>query len=316
MPELERLRDVALFGAGAAVTAWIVRTAMAAPPPAVVGARIAWRPVRSSPAEVTLRPTDDAHVYQGAPGTNYGAEPELYVRIHDTEGGRAYLKFDLSPIPSGSYITSAKLRLYCTSRQRADTDWRAWSVADDTWTEGTLTWYNKPPPVAVIWGPAPIGDPGWKEVDVTSWVRENWEAGDLLVSVMLESLDLIIYFSSKEGAAPPELVVTYEPVAPPAVLGYLDVDVRATAGVVPLTATVTCYVDGEPIGTMSVALPELGVWERVSFPWTQAGSFTAYAEAYAVDATGATSPTVRTPDLPFTAEVAPVVEVAIGWRAV
>jgi len=318
MPELERLRDVALFGVGAAAAAWIVRTAMAVPPPkpVAVAARIAWRPLGSSPVEASLPPVADTFAHETFPDANFGGSATL-DKEDITPGSRrwAYLKFDLGGIPEGSTIISARIRTYAEGHFEPTT-LNAYHCHNDAWTEYGLTWANRPARDELLGSvavPGP-GAPAWVEVDVTPAVQEDF-ATDKVTSLVLTGGSLI-HDGSKESATPPELVVEYEPVAPPAILGYIDVDVRATAGVAPLEATVAVYVDGALFGELTGTLAELDRWYRFSFPYDVPGDHVAYAEAYAVDAAGVRSPTVRTAEIPFTAGVAPVVEAAIGWTPV
>ena len=93
-----------------------------------------------------LAPVADAQVASGNAGTNYGAGTNLYLQ--SAAGGfgneRAWLKFDLSAIPSGATISDAALQLW---------DWKSTGAAlpaevrggnDDSWTEGGINWSNQP----------------------------------------------------------------------------------------------------------------------------------------------------------------------------
>ena len=74
----------------------------------------------SDPIQVTLRPpTDDAYGDQLAPSANFGDEPELYAARYLFSENYYHrlsaIRFDLSPIPAGSTIDSATLRLGLTA---------------------------------------------------------------------------------------------------------------------------------------------------------------------------------------------------------
>ena len=92
-------------------------------------------------------PTSDAFVQQGIPTVNFGDNTTLMVKKDDNYLGgyynrEAFLKFDLSNI-SGT-IGSAQLMLFVESVGVGSTTIGISSVEDDTWTEGGITWNNKP----------------------------------------------------------------------------------------------------------------------------------------------------------------------------
>lgn len=90
-------------------------------------------------------PTDDALVNntkQGNVYTNY----YLSVYFDGAVYNRSYLKFDLSSIPDDAVINSAELRLYSITSPNSiikpvvDLNY----VANDSWSETTLNWTNRP----------------------------------------------------------------------------------------------------------------------------------------------------------------------------
>ena len=93
-------------------------------------------------------PTSDAFVQQGIPTVNFGDNTTLIVKKDDNYldghyNREAFLKFDLSNI-SGT-ISSAQLMLFVESVGAGSTTTIGISnVEDDTWTEGGITWNNKP----------------------------------------------------------------------------------------------------------------------------------------------------------------------------
>lgn len=77
--------------------------------------------------------------------TNYGADPQLVVWAnYPNFGGRSYLKFDLSAIPAGHVITGASLNLFQFNGGGYASGVDVFRVAEDGWSEGTITWNNQP----------------------------------------------------------------------------------------------------------------------------------------------------------------------------
>jgi len=98
---------------------------------------------------LTLYPTDniygDAYVYDLASDTNYGKLPYLISGV--SRGGgvyRTYIKFNLSSIPLGSTVLSARLNLvYYNARSGCVIEVY---TASGMWYENNITWSNAPQP--------------------------------------------------------------------------------------------------------------------------------------------------------------------------
>ncbi|MEO5884220.1 MAG: DNRLRE domain-containing protein, partial [Candidatus Limnocylindrales bacterium] len=154
---------------------------------------------------VTFLPGADAYVQSGGPTSNYGKATVLRVRA-PSPAYRSFLRFDVSGL--GGPVTSARLRLYVTDATR---DAGAVYAVSSAWTETAITWNNAPAlPVAAI---APIGAAalGWVEVDVGSVVGANGTYAFAISSPSTDSL----YTSSREGANPPQLVLSVDPTPAP-----------------------------------------------------------------------------------------------------
>src|SRR5262249_53256848 len=129
----------------------------------------------------------------------------LRVKSQSGSSYQSFLRFDLSSL-AGS-VLSARLRLSCTD---ASTNGGTVHVAPMAWTETGLTWANKP---AL---PAPLRSlgavtPGWVEVDVPSAVTGPGQIAFALAGGNTNSAQ----YSSREGATPPQLVVTTGTPSPP-----------------------------------------------------------------------------------------------------
>jgi hypothetical protein len=167
-------------------------------------------------AMTTLPPSADAHVRGGAhAGVNFGAASALELK----DGANAdfkrqvYLGFDLGPIQG--VVTNATLRLFVASKEGGDSaiPVKAYQVANDNWTEGGITWNNRPAAGALI-ATANVTSAGvWYSWDVTAFVATQ-AAGDAAASFVLMDTDLtglMATFHSREGANVPALDLTWTP---------------------------------------------------------------------------------------------------------
>lgn len=153
------------------------------------------------PPITTLTAIADGRVKSTSPTSNYGTDDYLRTR-DDPAGGtvyRSYLRFDLTAIATP--ITSATLRLYVSdgSDDGGDVYPVDWNGA-----ESALTWNSAPPltgsPVGSL-GAVTAG--GWAEVNVTPAISP----GQIIEFGLASNSTNSAFYSSREGANPPELVV-------------------------------------------------------------------------------------------------------------
>jgi hypothetical protein len=152
---------------------------------------------------LTFTPTDDAQVRSSSATTNYGALVTIRTGGEGTTTiYRSYLKFDVSGL-SGT-VSAVKLRLFATDASPNIV--HVFPVADTTWTEGAITWNNKPPMGAAEVGSAPVPTlNGYNEITLDpSAVGGN---GVVSFGLTIDGTNSAI-FSSTEGANAPQLVVT------------------------------------------------------------------------------------------------------------
>jgi PKD repeat protein len=149
---------------------------------------------------LTFTPTDDSFVRSNLPNELNGGLNNLrsFKNLAETH---SYLKFTVTGL-TGS-VVSAKLRLYVVDASpNAGT---LYPVADTTWSEGTLTWTNKPPASSTPIGPAGPAKLGtWVEIDLGSTITGDGTYSLALVGTYPDAA----WFSSKEGANSPQLVLT------------------------------------------------------------------------------------------------------------
>lgn len=153
---------------------------------------------------LTFTPVADAHVRSLSPTSNYGLDPQLRVRDGSSDGTvtfNAYLKFDVSGVTSS--IVSATLRLWVdTGTANGGTVY----PTTDNWTETGLTWNTAP---AI--GSTAIAGIG--RTTTGTWVDIPLGAGAIVPGAMnafaIRSVTTSsAYYSSRQGANPPQLVIT------------------------------------------------------------------------------------------------------------
>jgi hypothetical protein len=165
-----------------------------------------------------LTPIADAYISYGAPSTNYGTAPTLYVGKSETSIGRSLFQFDLSSIPSGSTVISATfqadLAASSTSPPSLDVELKR---VDAPWTESGVTWNTQPGTTSVGKVNGVGAAMGYYDWDVAGLVQ-SWLDGTANHGLALWSYTESAFgwrgFASRESASPPRpsrLVITYRP---------------------------------------------------------------------------------------------------------
>jgi hypothetical protein len=167
---------------------------------------------------VTLAPDADAHVRDGtSAGTNFGNAGKIEVKSQSTAGNTriAYLRFPLGGLGP---VVSARLRLFGNRPSTNTVTDSAFAVADNGWSETTITWNNRPPLGAAALSPGVVVTPTaqYYEWDVTSFVegQRNNDSGEVSLAVKMDSNVTIgpDSFNSREATGSrPQLVVTTGP---------------------------------------------------------------------------------------------------------
>ena len=130
-------------------------------------------------ANGTLSAIDDTWVDQNSPTSNKGTDDELIVRSKSSDDNRrAFVKFDVSSVASGSEVTKATLRLFLKDAPGASRTYQVYRITD-AWTEDSLDWDPQPSNAGVT-DDATTGTTNnvWLEWDVTSDVQ-GFASGDL-----------------------------------------------------------------------------------------------------------------------------------------
>ena len=163
---------------------------------------------------VEITPTDDAYVHSGSPSQNFGNEIILAIGSSVSGYYNTFIKFDLSSF-SGATIQQANLRFfssYSWGTFPTDSILITRNAAD--WSEGTITWNNKPGYLE----PTPISSPssiGWWTIDVTGWVQDMVDGTDPNFGFRVYRNGTVLdgfYMHSKENTDNrPELQIQYTP---------------------------------------------------------------------------------------------------------
>src|SRR3990167_10011802 len=130
-------------------------------------------------ANGTLSAIEDTWVDQNSPTSNKGTDDELIVRSKSSDDNRrAFVKFDVSSVASGSEVTKATLRLFLKDAPGASRTYQVYRITD-AWTEDSLDWDPQPANAGVT-DDATTGTTNnvWLEWDVTSDVQ-GFASGDL-----------------------------------------------------------------------------------------------------------------------------------------
>ncbi len=179
-------------------------TGSATPTPTLTPTVTATSTPTLSGTPLSYSPTADARVVEASPTTNYGTATTLQASAATGARTTSFIRFSVSGI-SGT-ITSATLRVYCTTNGTANGP--AVYLADDNWTEsgaGGIIWNNQPAIISTAAANAgSIALSTWVDYDVTALING---AQTYTFALVGDSNDGVT-FSSREGSAPPQLVIT------------------------------------------------------------------------------------------------------------
>ncbi len=204
-----------------------------------------------------VTPVADSYIVESAKTKNYGTSTTLRADKSSGQNEESLLRF--SAQYTGT-LQSATLRLYTTS---SSSNGPAVYATGSGWTETGVTWNNRPARTGSALGNVGSVNSGkWVEYDVT---RAIAGPGTVSFVVIGDSTDGI-GFSSREGANPPQLVITSASTAPTATPTAAPVTPTATSAVPQPTASPTPVATppagpqptAVPTGTRVVWLPLLG----------------------------------------------------------
>ena len=163
---------------------------------------------------MTYSPSADSYVRSGAPTTNFGTATELASSSTDS---RAYLKWATgNTVPSGSTITSLKLRLFTKNISVTSGGFEVHPTSS-SWAENTLIWNSQPTWNSQVLGTSPTPlDEQWVEVNLPATALNR--TADTALAVRYTVSGSNGRFTSREYANTtqrPQLIVDYTTDSPP-----------------------------------------------------------------------------------------------------
>jgi hypothetical protein len=213
---------------------------------ALIAAAVIGLPVPA--AAVLARLSDDTHASQAARTTNFGSAPTLLVQGPGQTAAQAYVRFDLTTLPSGTRgadVARAVLRLWVTKVTRPGM-LDVYSVRGG-WSEDALTAANAPgrgrDELVGIQVSAQDRN-RFLLVDVTEivqeWLDRTLENNGLVL--MPNAAGVSVEFDSKENAA-----TSHEP--------ELEITLRATGAAGPPGPPGPAGAEGPGVSSVSVVRP-------------------------------------------------------------
>jgi hypothetical protein len=175
-------------------------------------------PTETPTATLVVGPGADAWVGEAAPTVNFGGQPRLFVDGDAGARAEGYLRFAVTGVDGA--VVRATLRLHTTTASWAvSSGGPAVAAAGSDWTEAGITWADRPAPIGPAGADAgPVKANAWVEYDVTSLVDGDGAYTFVLVPTSLDGVE----FWSREGAAPPQLVLTVDRTGPTGVPASTD----------------------------------------------------------------------------------------------
>jgi len=152
-----------------------------------------------------LNPVVDSHVRQERPSNNYGTNSNLRVNSDGSDVRITYLKFDLSSL-AGQTLATARLRLM--PKDTVSGTYSVKSSSATNWTEGAITWSNRPSLGSTVLGSIAGATAGaWVEFDLTASQLQSAVGGLLTLAIDTTNNDELS-FESRETSTEPELILT------------------------------------------------------------------------------------------------------------
>lgn len=118
----------------------------------------------------------DTYIDQKSPNTSYGASSTLQINSTNNQIKQGLIKFDVSTIPTGDTVTSAKLWVYVYNKGSSNNSVSIHKSLG-SWSKST-TWNRKPAMDSISSGSVTITKSGdYVVLDITGLVQ-NWVSGD------------------------------------------------------------------------------------------------------------------------------------------
>ncbi|MEM3466776.1 MAG: DNRLRE domain-containing protein [Candidatus Jordarchaeales archaeon] len=174
--------------------------------------------------EAVFQASADTYVDQENPDASYGASEYLKVRSSESKNARIYIFFNLSTIPPGASVLSAKLFLYLSKPPASQRTYICYRL-NSAWDEESLTWNGKPGSTSTFAASSTVSTTtGWVVWDVRdqvqrflngigehAWTNFGWEIVD--GSENSPEVQEAFFVSSKSGEQDkrPYLAIAFTP---------------------------------------------------------------------------------------------------------
>ena len=146
----------------------------------------------------TFASNDDATVLSSRPTINFGAASILAT--DDAPDVLSFLKFNVAGLDGP--VASATLRVFVTT---AAAPFDVAQVADNGWSQASITYSNAPTVGATINGSGSISGGTWVEIDVTSAISGD---GTFSLALLADGAGRNLFDSAETGNGPELVVVT------------------------------------------------------------------------------------------------------------
>jgi hypothetical protein len=217
---------------------------------------------------LTVAAVADSYVDAANPTANFGAANELRI-AWGGDGAtlrRSFLRFDLSAIPGGSTIESARLTIHTAGTGSGGDVPLTIGRAAGNWTENAITWNNQPPasgPYALASAGDAAGAYQWDvSLLVSGWVSGSYAnegirltgAEGQLYARSLASREasaarlVVVYHAGPKVPPPPATVYTASAWYPPgpSVVTFTLPSLDLTITGIELTQAIQCYQSADP----------------------------------------------------------------------
>ncbi|MGC8831261.1 MAG: DNRLRE domain-containing protein [Thermoproteota archaeon] len=174
--------------------------------------------------EVVFQASDDTYIDQENPDASYGSSEYLKVRSLASKNARTCVFFNLSTVPPGASVLSAKLFLYLSKPPASERTYLCYRL-NSAWDENSLTWNRKPGSSSTFAASSTVStQPGWVVWDVReqvqkflngigehAWINFGWEIFD--GSEDSQEVQEAFFASSESGEQDkrPYLVIQFTP---------------------------------------------------------------------------------------------------------
>ena len=158
----------------------------------------------------------DSYVASSSPDTNFGSSTTLNVSANSIQA-YAYMKFDLSTLPTDITIISATFQVYLSDDEGSiyvNDQIGPYLCSDNSWGEQTINWNNKPgfaSSATSVWSIPIIYYTGYHSWDITKDVNAALQSRGLTEVLKFASKhnDGVMVFQSKEGGNSPKIDIEY-----------------------------------------------------------------------------------------------------------